>query len=132
MKTRFTSLNGAITLSALSLLAFVGYTLMEMRYFLEQWIPGDSAAMAETIVILLIVGGWLRALLVAASGRRGGWMALLAFSGFAILVALYDMQYVFSPSMSWPEQTMVFVMLGLALLAIAALGAQRRQRQTAG
>jgi hypothetical protein len=129
MKTRFTSLNGALTLSALSLLSFIGYTLMEMRYFLEKWIPGDSAAMIETIVILLIVGGWLRALFVTAGGKRGGLIALLALSGFATLIALYDMQFVFSGPMAWPELTMVFVMLGLAVLAIAALVSQLRQNR---
>ena len=40
MKTWFTSLNGAITLSALALLSFIGYAFMEARYFLEKWIPG--------------------------------------------------------------------------------------------
>lgn len=132
MKTWFASLNGAIALSALSLLSFVGYVLMEMRYFLEKWIPGDNAAMIETIVILLIVGGWLRALFVAAGGRRGGLIALLALSGFATLIALYDMQYVFSTPMPWPEQTMIFVMLGLAVLAIAALASSLRRSKAAG
>jgi hypothetical protein len=37
-------------------------------YFLEKWIPGDGAAMVETLIVLLIVGGWIRALFVAASG----------------------------------------------------------------
>ena len=45
MKTWFTSLNGAITLSALALLSFIGYTFMEARYGLEKWIPGDGAVM---------------------------------------------------------------------------------------
>ncbi len=44
MKTWFTSLNGAITLSALALLSFIGYAFMEARYFLEKWIPGDGAS----------------------------------------------------------------------------------------
>jgi len=130
MKTWFTSRNGALTLSALSLLAFIGYTLMEMRYFLEKWIPGDTAAMVETLVVLLIVGGWMRALFVAAAGRRGGWTALLVFSGFAALNALYDLQYI--SSNPWPEATMIFVMLALALLAIVTLWAQGKQRKTMG
>ena len=131
MRAWFTSLNGLVTLSALSLLSFIGYMLMEMRYYLGKWIPGEGAAMAETIAAMLIVGGWLRSLFVAANGGRGGRTALLVFSGFTTLVALYDMQYVFSTAMPWPEETMIFVMLGTAVLAIAALWAQRRQRQTA-
>ena len=131
MKTWFTSLNGAVTLSALSLLSFIGYTLMEMRYFLGKWIPGDNAAMAETAVVLLLIGGWLRALFVASGGRRGGLIALLTLSGFATLIAVYDMQYVFSGPMPWPELTMIFVMLGLAVLAMAVLASQLRKSKTA-
>jgi hypothetical protein len=51
MKTWFTSLNGAITLSALALLSFIGFAFIAARYFLEKWIPGDGAAMVETIVL---------------------------------------------------------------------------------
>ena len=131
MKNRFTSLNGVLTLSALALLSFIGYTLMEMRYFLEKWIPGDSAAAVETVVVLLVVGGWVRALFAGADGRRGGLIALLILSGFATLTALYDMQFVLSTPMPWPEQTMIFVMLGLAVLAIAALVSPLRRRMAA-
>lgn len=131
MKNWFTSLNGAITLSALSLLSFIGYTLMEMRYYLEKWIPGDNAAAVEMFIVLLIVGGWIRALFAADGGRRGGFIALLALSGFAVLIALYDMQYVLYTPMPWPEQTAIFVMLGLAVLALAAIVSQLRQKKAA-
>lgn len=129
MKTRSTSLDSALTWASLSLLSFIGYTLMEMRYFLEKWIPGDNAAMIEVIVILLLIGGWLWALFAAAAGRRGGQKALLAFGGFAVLIALYDMQYVFSPqaALPWPETTMIFAMLGLAIAAIVALSLSSRK-----
>ncbi|MEK7276196.1 MAG: hypothetical protein AAB427_02500 [Chloroflexota bacterium] len=122
MKTWFTSLNGAITLSALALLSFIGYTLMEMRYYLEKWIPGDTAAAVETLVVLLIVGGWLRALFAARDGKRGGLIALLALSGFAILIALYDMQFVLYTPMPWPERLMVVVMGAVGVIAAVAAG----------
>ena len=122
MKTWFTSLNGAVVLSALSLLSFIGDTLMEMRYFLEKWIPGDGAAMMETVAILLIVGGWLRALFVAASGRRGGLVALLAFSAFTLLIFLYDLQYLPNPLLPWPERLMVIVMFIVGVIAVVAVG----------
>jgi TRAP-type C4-dicarboxylate transport system permease small subunit len=40
-------------------------------------------------------------------------------------------RFVFSGPMPWPELTMVFVMLGLAVLAIAALVSQLRQNTAA-
>jgi hypothetical protein len=130
MRNWFTSLNGAVTISALSLLSFIGYTLAIMRYYLEHWIPGDFAAMTEIIAVMLIVGGWLRGLFVAVSGRRGGLIALVVFSGFAILATLYDMQFVLFKPMAWPEQVMIVVALGMAVLALAALASQLRQKKT--
>jgi hypothetical protein len=126
MKTWFTSLNGAITLSALALLSFIGYAFIEARYYLEKWIPGDGAAMVETIVLLLIIGGWLRALFVAAGGRRGGLTALFAFSLLVTLIALYDMQFVLYAHISWPEQVMVVVMLIVGVIVTAAMGVHLR------
>ena len=124
MKTWFNSLNGAVTLSMLSLLAFIGYALMEMRYYLEKWIPGDTAAAVEMFVVLLIVGGWVRALFVAANGKRGGLIALLAFNVAFALIAPYDFQFFPIP---WPEQTMVIATFVFCLIAIAALASQLRQ-----
>ena len=130
MKTRFTSLNGAVTLATLALLSFIGYVLMEMRYFLEKWIPGDTAAAVETFIVLLIVAGWIRALFVAQAGRRGGLISLVAFSVFAALVATYDFQFI---PMPWPEQTMVIATFVFAVIAIVALVLQLRQtRQITG
>ncbi len=116
----------ALALSALSMLAFIGYTLMEMRYFLGKWIPGDTAAAVETAVILLIVGGWLRALSAARDGRRGGLFALLVFSAFTILIFLYDLQFVLNTPMPWPERLMVIVMFVAGVIATAAVGVHLR------
>ena len=132
MKTWLTSLNGALTLSVLALLSFIGYTLMEMRYYFAKWIPGDSAAAIETIVILLIVGGWLWALFAMTNGRRGGLIALLALSVFNVMIGLYDMPFVLNTPMPWPEQLMVVVILIVGVIVSIALFVQlRRNRATA-
>ena len=129
MKNWFTSLNGAVTLSTLSLLSFIGYALMEMRYYLEKWIPGDNAAAVEMFVVLLIVGGWIRALFVATNGKRGGLIALLVFNVVFALIAPYDFQFFPIP---WPEQTMVIATFVFSLIAIAALVLQLRQKSATG
>ena len=126
MKTWFTSLSGTITLSALALLSFIGYVLMEMRYFLEKWIPGDTAAAVETLIVLLIIGGWIRALFVAQAARRGGLGSLVAFSVFTALIAPYDLRYFPLP---WPEQTMVIASFVFSVIAITALVFQLRHKK---
>ena len=124
MKNWFTSLNGAVTLSMLSLLAFIGYALMEMRYFLAKWIPRDTAAAVEMFFVLLIVGAWMRALFAATNGKRGGLIALLAFNVVFALIAPYDVRFFPLP---WPEQTMVIATSVFCLIAIAALASQLRK-----
>ena len=123
MKTWLASLNGMVTLSALSLLSFIGYVFLMSRYFLAKWIPGDSAAAAETIGVILVVGGWMRALFAAASGRRGGLIALLAFSAVTTLIGLYDLPH---PG-PWPSMLMVVATFVFSLIALAALVLQLRQ-----
>jgi len=130
MNKQFPSLSHAITASSLSLPAFIGYTLMEFRYFLEKWIPGTSAAMAELVIVLLIAGGWLRALLVAASGRRSGLTALVGFSAFGALIGLYDMQYVLGTPMPWPEQVTVLSILLVSVIAAVVVARYTRRTKS--
>jgi hypothetical protein len=84
------TITSALRLSALLLLSFVGYTLMEMRYFLGSWIPGDLAAMLEALFVMAVVGSWLLALAFASAGKKGGLAALLGLTGLAFLIAVYD------------------------------------------
>jgi len=42
------------------------------------------------------------------------------------------MQYVFSGPMPWPELTMIFVMLGLSVLAMAVLAPSLGRSKAAG
>ena len=125
MKNWFISLNGAITLSAMALLSFIGYVFLMSRYFLEKWIPGDSAAMAETIGVLFIVGCWLRALFVSARGRRGGLIALFAFGTFTTLIALYDLPH---PG-PWPSLTMIVFTFIFSVISLTMVAFQIRQKK---
>jgi len=116
MKTWFTSCNGALTLSALSLLSFIGYVFLMSRYFLADSIPGDGAAMAATLGLMLLIGGWLWALSAAKDGRGRGWRAALALSGFTLLIALYDLPH---PG-PWPSLVTISAMLVFSILAMGA------------
>ena len=130
MKTWFTSLNGAITLTAIALLGFIGYIFLVSRYFLEKWIPGTGATAVETIGVLLIIGGWLRSLFAAREGKRGGLIAALAFSVLTALITLYDL---IPPPFPYPvflitvAATFVF-----SVIAIAALVSQLQRSKAAG
>lgn len=129
MKKWFSSLKGAVLFSAVAMLVFIGYTLIEMLYFLGEWISSDGAAIGVAVIVLLIVGGWLRALFVAAGGRQSGLIALFAFSLFITLIALYDMQFVLFSPMHWPEQVTVIIMLVVGIINATVLAVQIKRNR---
>ncbi len=128
MLTWFTSLNGAITLSVLATLSFIGYAILESRYFLEQWIPGISAAVLETLFVLIVVGVWIWALLAANGGSRGGLVVALILSAISALIALFDLIRYSPIPYGWPLlQISVWVMLVASAVSSFSLSLHLRQ-----
>lgn len=118
MSTWYSSKKITILLSTLALLSFVGYAFLEARYTLAEWIPGDVAAMVETFVVIVVVGGWLWALLAAAGDGQRGQVALIVFGAIAALIALYDFQFLFTTQLPWSQRIFIVAMLILSLFAI--------------
>jgi hypothetical protein len=122
-----TSLKGTITLSVIALLAFVGYTFLESRYFLEQWIPGVTAAAVETVIVIAITGGWLWALFAAADGSRGALIAVLIFGALPGLMTLYDLIFYSPIPYGWPlMQIMVWTTFVTSVLGTVVVALQLR------
>ena len=76
MNIWYTSLNGAMVLSVIAMLSFIGYSLLEFRYFLESWIAGVKAATLEMLFVLVLVRCWQIALFAANDGNKA---ALLGY-----------------------------------------------------
>ena len=125
MKIWLTSLTGAIVLSFIGMLSFIGYTLLEFRYFLEQWIPGVKAATLEMSFVLALVGGWQIALFAAYGEKRGGVVAAIIFTAVPALITLFDLIF-YSPILyGWPLlQIMVIITFFFCTIAVAALAFQ--------
>ena len=124
----FTSLMGAITLSSIAMLSFIGYIFLEAYFFLGQWISGITAAAAMTLVVIAIVGGWMWGLLAAVGGSRGGLIAALVFGLLPVLITVYDL-ILYSPiPYGWPLlQIAVWITFVLCLIAVIAIMLQLRQ-----
>ena len=124
----FTSLMGAITLSSIAMLSFIGYIFLEAYFFLGQWISGITAAAAMTLVVIAIVGGWMWGLLAAVGGSRGGLIAALVFGLLPVLITLYDL-ILYSPiPYGWPLlQIAVWTTFVLCLIAVIAIMLQLKQ-----
>lgn len=120
MSTFYHSEKRNIFLSTLALLSFVGYAFLEARYTLAEWIPGDGAAMIQTFIVILIVGGWVWALLAATGDGRLGPIALIVFCAIAALIAIYDSQFLFTTELPWSQRIFIVLMFILSVVAIVS------------
>ena len=141
MKNWFLSLHGAITLSVIALLTFLGRLFLDWRY--ESPLMGAAGSFEEAFNVLLFLaftGGWIWAMLVAIRGSRGGLIACLT------LASLLDIGFAFSMFLFWcpPASCRGFpfnsglwrctwAQLIFGLLAAIALVIQlRREKRAAG
>lgn len=94
------------------MLSFSGHTFLEARYFLGQWIPGNTATVIETLVVLAIVGCWLYAFSNMVADRRSGVIVALILSIVLALIALFALINYSSIPYGWPLlEISVWIML---------------------
>jgi hypothetical protein len=133
MRNWFLSLNGAITLSVIGFLTWLGRLFLDWKYEMRG---------SDTINVLwsvALVGGWVWAMLAAIRGSRRGLIACLIFA------LLLDLGFAFATFFFWcpPASCRGFPFIsGLwrwtwaqlisGLLAVIALVLQLRQKQAAG
>lgn len=135
MKTWFTSLNVAITLSVVALLTILARITYLDALFVSEFRKGLSEDQPWPIALSMLgymafVGGWIWALLAAGRGSRAGLIVALVFSllvafGGGLLTLL-----VFCPQgcAAWPVgNIIVWAALIFGLAASAALGSQLMQ-----
>jgi hypothetical protein len=114
--------NGIITLVTIAMLSFIGYIFLEARFFLGQWIPGNTAAAIETLVVLAIVGGWLYAFSNLVIDKRSGLIVALILSIILTLIALFDLINYSPIPYGWPLlEISVWTMLISNTTAITAI-----------
>jgi hypothetical protein len=131
MRNWFLSLNGAITLSVIGFLTWLGRLFLDWKYEMRG---------SDTINVLwsvALVGGWVWAMLAAIRGSRRGLIACLIFAllldiGFALLMYFFWCPpsrgcNVFSNIYSWNWAHLIS-----GLLAAIALVFQLRQKQAGG
>ena len=95
MKNWFLSRNGAITLSVIALLVFLGRVFLDWRY--ESHLLGTEGSLEEFLYILMFLafaGSWVWGMLAAKSGSRGGLLACLILAlllgvGFAAVTYFF-------------------------------------------
>jgi hypothetical protein len=135
VKNWFTSLNGAITLSAIALLTFLGRSFMDWRFEYSQQDPAGSTSGA--LIYMVLIGGWLWGLLAASRGSRRGLVVSL------VAVLLLDVAFglatyfIFCPPWTgctgWPDAwAWNWSNLISGVIAALAIVFHLRQKSTAG
>jgi len=137
MRSWFTSLSGAITLSTIALLTFLGRGFMDWRYEYPLQDPSGAFDIPGALIYMALAGIWIWGLLASARGSRRGFVALLILAlvlNVALALATY---FFFCPPWSscegWPNVWLWnWLNLISGLLAVAAAAFQLRQSQSGG
>jgi hypothetical protein len=137
MRNWFLSLNGAITLSVIALLTFLGRGFMDWRYEYPLQDPAGAWDIPGALVYMALSGGWIWGLLAAARGSRRGLIAILILAlvlNVALALATY---FFFCPPWTdcegWPNAWLWnWANLIAGLLAVVAVAFQLRRNQSAG
>jgi len=123
MNNWFSSLKGALTLSVISLLVFLGRTFIDF-YFVYPEFSLDVGMVGLTILAnLAFFGGWIWAMLSAVQGRRRGVIALLGIDLFFLLFIAVGTLVSYCPSQcrtGWPVGE-IFIWASLVAGLVAAL-----------
>lgn len=136
MRNWFLSLNGAITLSVIGLLTWLGRLFLDWRY--ESQLMGAAGSIQEALNVLLFLafaGGWVWAMLAAIRGSRRGLIACLLLALLLdVAFALVTYAVLCPPGCRgfphlWPWN---WAQLITGLLAAIALAFQLRQKKVAG
>ena|SRR5215510_7792113 len=137
MKDRFLTLPGAITLSLIALLTFLGRIFLDWRY--ESGRLGPAGSLSEALSVLMFLafaGGLVWAMLAAIRGSRGGLVACLILALLLdVGLALATLFILCPPWLGcrgfpnlWPWN---WAQLISGLLAVIALAFQLRQQPAA-
>ena len=137
MTNWFLSVYGAITLSVIALLTFLGRLFLDWRYESDLLGPAGSFEEAANVLLFLaFAGGWIWAMLAAIRGSRRGLIASLILALFLDVAFALVTYVVFCPPGCkgfpnlWPWSWAQLI-LGL-LAAIALMFQLRQEKRTTG
>jgi hypothetical protein len=137
MRNWLVSLNGAVTLSAIAFLTFIGRAFMDWRFEYPIQDPEGGFATLGVLVYMALAGAWLWGLLAAVrSSRRGLIVCLISTLVLSVGLALATL-FIFCPPWTdcegWPDARFWnWSNLITGLLAVVAIMLQLRQDKTAG
>src|SRR5512138_3711386 len=86
MKSWFTSLNGAVTLSVIALLTELWRAFVDFQHEYSNFLTGAGAVLLGTLLYTALFGGWAWALVRAMRGSRSALIAALIINLLFLLI----------------------------------------------
>jgi hypothetical protein len=131
MKTWFTSLHGALTLSVIALLTEAWRSFLDAMFVLPNDIGDEGLLNLAAVVFTLLFAGWTWSLIVAGRGRRSGLIATFILNALVLLAIPVSWLFFYCPAACRAEAGIFNLAntlnLIFGLLAAIALGLQLRQ-----
>jgi hypothetical protein len=132
MKNWFTSLNGAITLSAVALLTEVWRGFLDAMFVFPNDFGDDSILHLSALIYTFLFAAWIWSLISAARGSRRGLIATFIINGLIWLMIPVSTLLFYCPVDCLAEAGWIFGLantlnLLFGLLAGIALGLQLRR-----
>jgi hypothetical protein len=128
MKKSFISLNGAVTLSVISLLVYLGRSFIDFYFVYEELGLSVSVLGLVTLVNLVLFGGWIGGLLATVRGSHRGLIIVFGFNLFFLLVIAVGTLVSYCPSpcrTGWPlGEIFIWLSLVFGLLSSVTSGVQ--------
>ena len=136
MKSLFTSLHGAITLSVVALLTELWRAFLDFQHEYSNFLSSTGAVLLGTLLYTALFGGWAWALLRALRGSRSALIAALIINLLFLLVLPVGALVAYCPSPCpelWPLFDLAnWINLLFGLLAAVVLMLQLRSKKAAG
>jgi len=130
MKNWFTSLNGAITLSVITLLSHLWRGFLDAMFVLPTDYGEEGLMQFAAVIYTLIFAGWAWTLLAAWRGSRRGLIAAFAMNGLLFLAVPVSWLLFYCPAVCRAEAGVFNLAntlnLVFGLLAAISLGLQFR------
>jgi hypothetical protein len=137
MRNWITSLSGAITLSTIALLFFLGRGFMDWRYEYPIQDPAGAWDIPGALIYMALTGVWIWGLLAASKGSRRGLITLLIFALVLDVLLALATYFIFCPPWTgcegWPNAWLWnWTQLIAGLISVIVLGLQLRGGQSTG
>ena len=131
MNTWFTSLKGALTLSAMALLTEAWRGFLDAMFVFPYDIGDEVLMNLAAIVFTVLFGGWTWSLIAAGRGSRGGLIAAFILNALVLLGIPVSWLFFYCPAACRADAGIFNLAntlnLIFGLLAAIALGLQLRQ-----